>query len=65
MRRDILGPYLMFVDFFAVKLDGSDFHPGIWNLSGCFNVQTSHGFENFCLFLSNSTYSLQNQVVYL
>ena len=30
----------------------------------CFNIQTRHKFENFCLISSNSTYSIQNQVRY-
>ena len=31
---------------------------------GCFNIQTSSGFENFCLISSNCTYLVQNQVIY-
>ena len=57
----------IFMNFFAVKVDGSDANRGICDYlltSACFNVQTTHGFENFCLFSSNSTYSVQNQVIY-
>ena len=55
----------IFVDFLAVKVNESDVKPGICLvIPRCFNIQTSHGFENFCLFLSNSTYSVQNQVIY-
>ena len=57
--------YFIFADFFAVKVDGSDVNPGICLINlGCFNIQTSHGFENFCLFLSNSTYSVQTRGIY-
>ena len=49
------------MDFFAVKVDGSDVIVGT---SECFNIQTRHKFENFCLFSLNSTYSNQNQVRY-
>ena len=42
--------------FFVGKVDGSDVKLGICLIiPGCFNIQTSHGFENFCLFLLNST----------
>ena len=55
----------MFVDVLAVKVNGSDVKPGIClGTPRCFNIQTSHGFKNFCLFSSNSTYSVQNQVIY-
>ena len=47
--------------FFAVKVDESDVIVGT---PECFNIQTRHKFENFCLFPSNSTYSIQNQVRY-
>ena len=33
--------------FFAVKVDGSDVIVGT---AECFNIQTRHKFENFCLF---------------
>ena len=50
--------------FFALNVDGSDGNPEICLITpGCFNILTSHGFENFCLFLSNSTYSVQNEVI--
>ena len=45
--------------FVAVKVDGSDVNPGICLITpGCFNIQTSHGFENFkqyrtCVFCSD------------
>ena len=46
----------IFVDFLAVKVNGSDVKPGICLITPqCFNIQTSHGFKNFCLFSSNST----------
>ena len=45
--------------FFAVKVDGSDVIVGI---PECFNIQTRHKFENFCIFSLNSTYSIQNEV---
>ena len=55
----------IFVDFLAVKFNGSNIKQGICLVTPrCFNIQTSHGFENFCLFSSNSTYSVQNQVIY-
>ena len=41
------------MDFFAVEVDGSDVNPGKESVSitpGCFNIQTIHGFENFCSF---------------
>ena len=64
--------YLIFRKFylrgllFALKVHGSDAKSGICLVTpGCFNIQTSRGFENFCLFSSNSTYSVQNQVIYL
>ena len=41
--------------FFAVKVDGSDVIVGT---PKCFNIQTRHKFENFCLFSLNSTYSI-------
>ena len=51
------------MDLFAVKVDGSEVNPGIcFVTSGCFNVQTSHEFENFCLFSSNSTYSIRFRI---
>ena len=51
------------VEYFV---DGSDVNGKPRNLSRnlCFNAQTSHGFENFYLFSSNSTDSVQNQVIY-
>ena len=49
--------------FYAVEVDGSDVNLGICLITpGSFNMQTSHGFENFCSFSSNSTYS--NKIVY-
>ena len=54
-----------FVVFLAVKVNGSDVKPGTCLVTPlCFKIQTSHGFKNFCLFSSNSTYSVQNQVIY-
>ena len=39
------------VNFLAVKVNGSDVKPGICLVTPrCFNVHTSHGFKNFCLF---------------
>ena len=56
---------VIFVDFLAVKVNRSDVTPGICLVTPqCFTIQTSHGFKNFCLFSSNSTYSVQNQVIY-
>ena len=52
---------VIFVDFFAVKVDGSDVIVGT---PECFNIQTRNKLENFCLFSLNSTYSIQNQVRY-
>ena len=49
------------MDLFVVKVDGSD---AIVGTPECFNIQTCHQFVNFCLFSSNSTYSIQNQVRY-
>ena len=51
------------MDLFAlIKVDGSDVNPRICLITpGCFNIQMSHGFENFCLF----SYAVQNQVTYL
>ena len=44
----------IFVDFLAVKVNGSNVKPGICFVTpGYFNIQTSHGFKNFCLFSSN------------
>ena len=49
----------IFVDLFAVKVDGNEIDPEICLvIPGCFNVQMSHGFENFCLFSSSSTHSV-------
>ena len=54
-----------FWSFLAVKVNGSDVKPGICLVTPrCFNIQTSHGFKNFCLFSSSSTYSVRNQVIY-
>ena len=49
------------VDFFVVKIDGSDVIVGT---PKCFNIQTRHKFENFCLFSLNSTCLIQIQVRY-
>ena len=46
---------------FAVKVNGSDVIAGT---PECFNIQTRHKFNNFCLFSLNSTYSIQNKVKY-
>ena len=41
----------IFVDFLAVKGNGSDVKPGICLVTPrCFNIQTSHGFKNFFYF---------------
>ena len=49
--------------FFVVNVDGSD--PGICLITpGCFNIQTSNWFANFCLFPSNSTDLVQTRGVY-
>ena len=49
------------MDFFAVKVDGSDVTVGILE---CFNIRTRHKFEDFCLFSLNSTYSMSITVYY-
>ena len=52
-------------NFLTVKVDGNDVNPGICFVTpGCFNVQTSHEFENFCSFSSNGNYSVENQVIH-
>ena len=43
--------------FFAFKVDRSDVNPAICPI-------TSQVFENFCLFATNSTWSVQNQEIY-
>ena len=48
-----------FMDLFAVKVDGSDVIVGT---PECFNIQTRHKFENFCLFLLNSTYRIRFRI---
>ena len=54
---------IIFVDFSAVKVNGSDVKPGICLVTPrCFNIQTSHGFKNFCLFSSNSTVPIRFSV---
>ena len=60
----VVRKFYQFVNFLAVKINGSDVKPGICLVTPrCFNIQTRHGFKNFCLFSSNSTYSVQNQVI--
>ena len=45
---------------FCCYVNGSDVPPDICPTTlVCFNIQTSHGFENFCLLSSNSTYSFR------
>ena len=57
----LLGPYI----YSKIKVNESDVKPGICLVTPRrFNIQTRHGFKNFCLFSSNSTYSVQNQVIY-
>ena len=52
------------MNFFAVKVDGSDVNPGIClGTPGCFKIQTNHVYQNLYLFSSNSSYSVQNRVI--